>query len=306
VTDSAPRFAAGVQGIGDRCAPSALRRGDQRFATAPPAARWLLLEWAGPWAVHAFDTTPELAALAERANARGVRAVLVRRPGRSPDRASRAFAYVDSRPGREGCWWGEYDTGDLARLPIGPGPGAPSRTPAYLVCTHGRHDACCAIWGRPVALALASARPDRVWECSHIGGDRFAPNVVALPHGFYYGHATPTTAVEIADAYERGRVLPEWLRGRSCYVTPVQAAQHYVRAAWEESGVDALTPVAVTELPPAASGERTWSIRLGRTGGAPDVAVTVQAGQTAPQMLTCRGVRPYSVRTFALVAIEDA
>ena len=67
--------------------------------------------------------------------------------------------------------------------------------PILLVCTHGVHDTCCALRGRPVAAALAARWPGQVWECSHVGGDRFAPNVVVLPDGFYYGNLDPETAV---------------------------------------------------------------------------------------------------------------
>ena len=63
--------------------------------------------------------------------------------------------------------------------------------PLYGVCTHGRHDACCAERGRPVCAALSELRPEQTWEVSHIGGDRFAANLVVLPEGLYYGHVEP-------------------------------------------------------------------------------------------------------------------
>jgi hypothetical protein len=86
---------------------------------------------------------------------------------------------VDSRPGQESVRWGELPTDEhLLEVLSGSDPGEVSEEPIYLVCTHGRHDACCAVRGRPVAAALAAAYPERTWECSHIGGDRFAANVV--------------------------------------------------------------------------------------------------------------------------------
>ena len=63
-------------------------------------------------------------------------------------------------------------------------PWLPHRDPLVLVCTNGRHDPCCATFGRPLARVLREgARRDDVWECSHIGGDRFAANIVILPEG---------------------------------------------------------------------------------------------------------------------------
>jgi hypothetical protein len=296
-----PGYARGTAGVPDRCAPAALRRGDQRYGTAPPAPRWLLVEHPGPWEPHAFDANPALAAVAERANAAGVRAALIRRPGREPARradAPRRYAYVDARPGREGVRWGTYlDEGDLLEAPLEAGPGERSRAPVYLVCTHGRHDACCAIWGRDVAAELAAARPGAVWECTHVGGDRFSANLVLLPHGLYYGHVTPRTAVEVTAAYEQGLVVPEWLRGRSAFAAPVQAAQHHLRLALAEYRVDALPPLGSGQV-----GERVWRVRLGTPRGPAEV--TVRAERSAPARLTCGARREQSVWTYALVRLD--
>ena len=88
-----------------------------------------------------------------------------------------------------------------------PGPTAVGATrPLLLVCTHGIHDTCCALRGRPVAAALAEHWPDAVWECSHVGGDRFAPNVVVLPDGYYYGQLDPESAVAAVRSHLAGTV----------------------------------------------------------------------------------------------------
>ncbi|WP_218926810.1 sucrase ferredoxin, partial [Priestia megaterium] len=71
-------------------------------------------------------------------------------------------------------------------------PGYP---PVILVCAHGRHDPCCAVRGLPVGRALGERWPEQVWECSHIGGDRFAANVVVAPDGVYYGGLDAKSAV---------------------------------------------------------------------------------------------------------------
>ena len=135
-----------------------------------------------------------------------------------------------TRPGRatvSGPW--REDDGPAGR---GGGPDRPDRpTPTVaggraliLVCAHGVHDACCAIRGRPVAAALAEHFPGQVWECSHVGGDRFAPNVVLLPDGFYYGNLDPESAVRAV----RQHLAGAWTRG-GCGAwpslpPPVQAA----------------------------------------------------------------------------------
>ncbi len=57
------------------------------------------------------------------------------------------------------------------------------------VCTHGTHDSCCATFGYPVYRALrqeyapSSNGSLRVWQVSHIGGHRFASNLLDMPEG---------------------------------------------------------------------------------------------------------------------------
>jgi (2Fe-2S) ferredoxin len=84
-----------------------------------------------------------------------------------------------------------------------------------------------------VASALASRWPELVWECTHIGGDRFAPNVVLLPDGFYYGNLDPDYAVATVEAHLAGTVLTDRLRGMARFLPPVQAA---VIAAYQRYG----------------------------------------------------------------------
>ena len=108
--------------------------------------------------------------------------------------------------------------------------GQPDRAPAYLVCAHSKHDTCCALRGRPVAAALADQRPGHVWECSHVGGERFAANVLVLPLGMMYGRVLPFAAAEFAAAADEGRVIDALLRGRIGLMPVVQAALAFTHA----------------------------------------------------------------------------
>ena len=63
--------------------------------------------------------------------------------------------------------------------------------PLFLVCTNGKRDKCCAKFGRPVYEALQESQGDTVWQSSHIGGHRYAPTVLFLPHGVNFGPAHP-------------------------------------------------------------------------------------------------------------------
>jgi hypothetical protein len=88
-----------------------------------------------------------------------------------------------------------------------------------------------------VAAALAAAYPGRVWECSHVGGHRFAANLVCLPDGVWYGRLTPDDALLAAGKYEHGRLHLPRLRGRSSFPVAAQAADALLRV---RDGLDAL------------------------------------------------------------------
>ena len=278
-----------------RCSVQSLARGDSPVATAAPVQRWLLIEQPGPWGREALTESRFDAAaagpLARRSRAEGVRLLLIRRPGDRLADSGRRWAYVDSRPGREGLWWSVRDSDeDLLTAPWDGSVGEPASGPTYLVCTHGGHDACCALRGRPLARALPAPGPADVWECSHLGGDRFAANVLVLPHGFYYGQV-PGDGAELVAAHTAGQVVLPWLRGRAGVPPPGQAAQHFAREALGLLGVDDLPVVAVAQrTPPGAETER-WVVTLAGPDG--DVVTDVESRPSAATaLLTCRATHP--------------
>jgi hypothetical protein len=182
--------------------------------------------------------------------------------------------------------------------------GEPYPDPLLAICTHGRHDTCCAVRGRPVAAALAAAEPEATWECSHIGGCRFAPAVVLLPHGFVLGGVPAQDAPGIASAYREGGLDPRYVRGRSAFPPAVQAAQQHARAATGAVGVDALRPVHVAaEAHPDEPGTTIWRVELAD----PDCSVVLRE-RTVPagRPLTCAATGPGRMRIFDLVKITTA
>jgi hypothetical protein len=280
------------------CAALADLRHDSLIATAPPASRWLLIESHAAWPRQALASLAVGEQVARACRELGYRPVLIRRHGRVDRLGVRRWGLVDCRPGRESISWGELPNDEhLLDVLAGKDPGTVSAEPVYLVCTHGRHDACCAVRGRPVTSALAAAYPDRTWECSHIGGDRFAANVVVLPHGLFYGHVPPSRAVELAKRYDEGVVVPDLLRGSGAFTPPVQAAQHFARAAGHALALANLLPQSVQQLP----GQR-WQILLASADG--PIAVEVSAHlDTVEARLTCAGSSPSQVRRFDLHSI---
>ena len=174
----------------------------------------------------------------------------------------------------------------------------PRPGPTFLVCTHGRRDACCAGRGWPVAVSLTERFPEQTWQCSHVGGDRFAANVVILPHGLYYGRVTPENAHELAGRHLDGRVDPGLLRGRSCYPPAAQAAQHFARLELGIDEIDALPPLEVSRR----DDETTEVVLAGENGV---VRVVLREHESAPiPRLTCSARIATPMREWELVGIE--
>ena len=239
-----------------RCAAASRARGDELAGTASTVRSFLVVEHPGPWGADALRDArlPDGlgAHLREESAAHRVRVLLVRRPGRrAGDGPVQVFA---ARAAGADSWLetaaldriDDVRDLDLAALGDGRSPGLePDEGPLLAVCTHGRHDACCAELGRPVALALADG-PHRelVWEVSHVGGDRFAGNLVVLPRGLYYGGLDPDSARMVAAATASGEVLLDHFRGRSDLPMAVQAADVALRRARDLLGLDDVRAVS--------------------------------------------------------------
>jgi hypothetical protein len=151
----------------------------------------------------------------------------------------------------------------------------------FLVCTNGRRDACCALRGRAVLAALSDEHADAAWECTHLGGHRFAGNLVCLPDGIIYGRVTPEDAPRLAAAYRQGRLDPEYLRGRSMLPASAQVAEIELR---RRLGLHGLRDVDVVE---ASEEEATASATL-RTNDGVEHRLELRAERLAPRAISCR------------------
>ena len=291
--ESALQLASRARDTLDRCALRAQLRGDPMLGTAFPAGRVLLVEQPGPWGrggLRQSHFDPRVAAgLEDTLGRRGVRVLMIRRPGRTPPGQQRRWAFADCRPGREWLVWGRFSADDeLLRLDPDAIEGTPEREPVFLVCAHSKHDTCCALRGRPVAAALDEVRPGRAWECSHLGGERFAANVLVLPAGQQYGRVLPFAAAEFAAVADAGEVVPALLRGRIGHVPAAQAALAYVHSQLAVARAAELSVRAVT-----AVNRHEALVTVGTPHGPMDVTVEIE--QRPAHRLTCTALHaaPY-------------
>jgi hypothetical protein len=247
--------------------------------------RWLLVEDRSAWGEKAVRDVLG-ADLEAAAKERGMRLLLVRRREGDPaaDVVRRAFL-VDTASGEMAVRSisSLTELPALLDLPVADF-GSRLADPILLVCTNGRRDACCALRGRALASALAVDHAERTWECTHLGGHRFAGNLVCLPDGIVYGRVGPADGPRLADAYLAGRVDPGLLRGRSAWPPPAQVAEQALRRSLGQDGlrevsllaVDVQGGVAVVTL---ASGGVTHRYEL-----------LAEAGE--PRMISCRADEP--------------
>jgi hypothetical protein len=292
-----------------RCSVASETSNEPLLGTASTIRDWLLVEHPGPWGGHALRDArlPDGLGrfLRRRERMLGIRVLLIRRPGRRlVGGRSSCFAL---HTGPERPWIErthlldvrEVMDLDLDALGRGDSVGLTSHeAPLFCVCTHGRRDPCCAERGRPLALALSGTFPDETWESTHIGGDRFAGNMIAFPHGFYLGRVEPDHAAGIAAAYAGGRIDLQHLRGRSCRPMDVQAAEHYLRVARDLRGVD---DVGVHEVVRSdTETDATFRTSVGA------VRVRVSRGRGPLERLTCHSETGEHPPAYELVGIDEA
>jgi hypothetical protein len=299
-----------------RCSRASADRDEPLTGTASTVRAFLLVEDPGPWGVNALADCrlPDdiCTTLARRSAAAGVRVLLIRRHGRSTPRTPRVFA---AYTGRQRSW---VETGtvpdperlvdlDLAAIGAGRSPGLQRYDgPLFLVCTHGRHDACCAELGRPTAAALSAVEPEATWEVSHIGGDRFAGNMLVLPEGIYYGRLTPQAAIRTAQEHRAGRLHLPYVRGRSSSPFAVQAAEAYLRDELGEAGLDAVSPVGADRAGAETVVVFDVAARSGTAGTTGRWQVTVRGDRAEPAQLTCRAAQPSAAVEHRLITITRA
>ena len=266
------------------CAETSRAHAEPLHATASRVDTWILIEYRGLWAHDAVDgstLSSELKAflVEERRRLPHARILFVRRNERRSRDGLLAYVARSTRTER-GLRCLELERhDDLIGLDLA-AAGEPVEHPLFLVCTHGKHDRCCAKFGRPLYDAIGEQVDDGwAWQSSHIGGDRFAGNLVVLADGVYYGRVEPAEAWPVVEAALGRRVHLPLYRGRSCYGFAAQAAEIAVREATSLLGLD---DVGVRSI---AGDDEHWRAEVTAAGTAYEVDVHVEEG--APTHLTC-------------------
>jgi hypothetical protein len=285
------------------CSDAARLRGDDNVATAARIDVWILIEYPQRWGYDPLRdaTLPD-----------AVREKLVRATGEIP--RSRVIFIRKQHGPSESCTVylvQSSSQGGVAREQVATidevaglsftdllATATLPATPLVLVCTHGQHDSCCGRRGYPLYDALRRRSDLDVWQCSHIGGDRFAANALVLPWGIYYGPVEPHQAEEMAASILRDDIYLPAYRGRSSISRPVQAAETFIRRTWELSpGRTALRFTGRENLTDGCIRVRFREER----GGAIHHVTIEQFTESEAALATCSSIAASPILQFRLV-----
>ena len=313
------------------CSDIARSRADVSIhGSATVAPHWLCIEHPDPWAAREFKNGSLPPRLTEHIRVwteavPGLRPQGIRREVRTWDRPGQitvllASAETSAPDADPILWRARFDTyDDIAALDVPSLVEAARRgatkalqaagfdedpEPAILTCTNGKRDACCALKGRAFHDAIAEIAPRAAWQTTHLGGHRFAPTAVVLPHGSQYGWLAPDDAPGLRTAVRERRLFRfDRYRGCTAYARPVQAAAIAVRQdrsadalAMDASATDAssldVRGLRIEEV--ERKGEDRWTVRL--VLGEVRATVTVRRHHGGPVLASCSGKTKPTVR----------
>lgn len=284
------------------CSDAARWRGDDNAATAARVDVWILVELPQPWGVNPIRDAvlPDgvrnrlLVTLQEIPRSR---VLFIRRRHETSDTSRIYVARTNPRPAVAMSALPTIDdVADVSFESLLEEAREPE-LPIVLVCTHGQHDSCCGRRGYPLYDALRQRTDLDVWQCSHIGGDRFAANALVLPWGLFYGPVEPAEADRLATSVLSDEIFLSAYRGRSSMSRPVQAAETFIRRA---RSLPRRTALRFTGRENLAEGQFRIQFREEASGILHDVTIGLYVASEAAYA-TCTSSTPGEIRQFRLL-----
>jgi len=291
------------------CSDAARLRGDDNTATAARIDVWILVEFPGTWGpdpIRDAALPPLVVANLRRAAKQIPRSRLVFIRRRETYSGCRVYI-LRSAPQLSQTMLDLPSIDEVANVPFVRlsrqlGEDSPSEPPSLarplvLVCTHGQHDSCCGRRGYPLYDALRQRPELDVWQCSHIGGDRFAANAVVLPRGVYYGPVEARESDALTSSLLRDEIYLSAYRGRCSMSRVEQAAETFVRRATGILGTEELRILQRESL----GAERT---RVHLAAGDHEYQVIVEQYAITEALLTCTAGAVFPIPQFRLIELE--
>ena len=150
----------------------------------------------------------------------------------------------------------------------------------YFVCSHASRDLCCSRYGLATWRRLHELSGGRSWQSTHLGGHRFAPNVLVLPQARLYGRVHLPQVERFFKKVEKGEVDYDLLRGKSEFPSEAQVCECLVEAAVE-----------------SVASYDSNSVRFHSEKG--EIEVSVPPSDEIPVIASCGDAEPKLVRQFS-------
>ena len=235
------------------CSELSLNAREELFASAPRVDVWFLLEYRGAWTDKAFldSKIPEDAKRRINLHLETIpnsRLQLIKRHENSGDKLKFYVAKSDElEPKLYEVDLSKYE--DLLELDLGTmleNDLYLRKEPLLLICTNGAYDKCCGKYGVAVYLeAVKNENGFLVWQTTHLGGHRFAANLLHLPYGIYYGRVRDFGVHKLIRESINCNIDLEHYRGRNCYSKDVQAAEYFLRT---KTGIKGISAFRISNL----------------------------------------------------------
>jgi hypothetical protein len=228
------------------CSQLSQAAGEQLFGTAVSGIKaWFLLEYNRPWAAKATEDNELSEAVQSWLREGLARAGNGRLQFIRQHKTSGTHTFFIALPEDGRLYRFDLDnyealfTLDVAEIVAGAAQYEPFlwHQPLYLVCTHGKRDRCCALWGAGYYRAMQPVVGTAVWQTTHLGGHRFAATMLTLPDGVMHGRLLAEEAAAFVQSHQQGHMQLDVYRGRCQYEPIVQAADYFLRREVGETAV---------------------------------------------------------------------
>lgn len=173
-------------------------------------------------------------------------------------------------------------------------------TPFFVVCTNGKKDKCCSKFGFPVFKFIENHdRQMTVFECTHVGGDRFAANAVCMPYGVYYGRVMVEDVDPILAATDQEAIYYPNYRGCSARSFLHQSVECFLREYLDHFAIRFPLVIGAQEEEgdlvkiPAVVEDRKFELTLRKETIA------------YPYYLTCKSMKPGSITKYQLEMLKE-
>jgi len=290
------------------CFDNSLQASEQIFSTAPNINFWILIEYSSHWEEKAFNNSDiqievknMIRSLAGKYPKSRIQ--LIRNEDKSNDHINLYIA-ITKETDKKVYEYRVKSYQDILNIDFDSEMSDKHLTskPLMLVCTHGSYDNCCGEKGLELFYHLSKKEKYfKVWQTTHLGGHRFAANILILPGGIYYGRINRDNYKKIKNSYINNKLEIDLLRGRCFYHPDVQAAEYYLRSELNYSYLNNLYLISKS-----TTEDGTIDVRFKNEDSNKVFELTIEKNDKALQLLaSCRDKHKKFIAQYRLMSLME-